>query len=161
MRCKAVEAILDDARLESLSGPIREHLSGCAACRDRWRDLQLLRAGFAALAQDPPPQASFGFGARLIRRLELVRDPGSAAAEFFERAGQRFVLAGLFLALLFILALALPSSGPLRGPATAEVYLAQPEPGAQRETPILGDEFSDTNVAKPVDLTDGSNLKSK
>ncbi len=161
MRCKDVEAILDEARPKTLSEPIREHLTGCAACRDLWRDLRLLRAGFAALAQDPAPQVSLGFGARLIRRLEFVRNPGCAATEFFERVGRRFVLAGLLLAMLFILALALPSSGPFRGPAMAEVYLAQPEPGTQREAPILGDEFSDANEATPVNLSNRSNIKSK
>src|SRR5579859_146796 len=156
MRCKDVEIILEEAKPKSLSEPVREHLSDCNSCRGMWRDLLLLRAGFAALAEDPAPQASLGFGARLIRRLEFVQDPGSAAAEFFERVGRRFVLAGLLLAMLFILALVLPSSGPLRGPATAEVYLAQPEPSTQREAPILGDEFSDSNDITPVDLTNGS-----
>lgn len=159
MRCKEVEAILEEAGQKLLSEPIREHLSGCSACRGMWRDLLLLRSGFAALAEDPAPQASHGFGARLIRRLEFVHDPGSAAAEFFERVGRRFVLAGLLLAMLFILALVLPSSGPLRGPATAEVYLAQPEPGTQREAPILGDEFSDSNETTPVDLSNGSSKR--
>jgi len=119
----------------------------------------MLRAGLAALSQEPVPQPSLGFGARLIRRLESVRGPGSAAAEFFERVGRRFVLAGLLLAMLFVLALALPSSGPFRGPATAEVYLAQPEPGAQRESTILGDEFSDTSEATAGDLNMRSNKR--
>jgi len=78
---------------------------------------------------------------------------------FFERAGRRFVLAGMLLALLFILALALPSTGPFRGPATAEVYLAQPEPGAQRENAILGDEYSDANEATSGDLNMRSNKR--
>lgn len=156
MRCKDVETILGEAKPKSLSEPVREHLLGCNSCRGIWRDWLLLRAGFVALAEDPAPQASLGFGVRLIRRLEFAQDPGSAAAEFFERVGRRFVLAGLLLAMLFILALVLPSSGPLRGPATAEVYLAQPEPSTQREGPILGDEFSDSNEITPVDSTNGS-----
>ncbi|HEV2232070.1 MAG TPA: hypothetical protein VGV68_01550 [Terriglobia bacterium] len=156
MRCKDVETILGEAKPKSLPEPVREHLLGCNSCRGIWRDWLLLRAGFVALAEDPAPQASLGFGVRLIRRLEFVQDPGSAAAEFFERVGRRFVLAGLLLAMLFILALVLPSSGPLRGPATAEVYLAQPEPSTQREGPILGDEFSDSNEITPVDSTNGS-----
>lgn len=156
MRCRDVETILGEAKPKSLSEPVREHLLGCNSCRGIWRDWLLLRAGFVALAEDPAPQASLGFGVRLIRRLEFVQDPGSAAAEFFERVGRRFVLAGLLLAMLFILALVLPSSGPLRGPATAEVYLAQPEPSTQREGPILGDEFSDSNEITPVDSTNGS-----
>src|SRR5579859_2752250 len=159
MRCKNVQAIMTEAGTNSLAEPIREHLSGCDSCRGMWRDLLLLHAGFTALAGDPPPQPSHGFGSRLIRRLEFVRDPGGAAAEFFERVGRRFVLAGLLLAMLFILALVLPSSGPLRGPATAEVYLAQPEPGTQREVPILGDEFSDSNDSTLVDSTNGSSRK--
>ena len=123
------------------------------------RDLQLLRAGFAAIAEEPVTQASVGFGARLIRQMEFVRGPGNATAEFFERVGRRFVLAGLLLAMLFVLALALPSTGPFRGPATSEVYLAQPEPGTQREAPILGDEFSDSNETTPVDPANGSNKR--
>ena len=159
MRCKDIESILEEPGSKSLSQPMREHLSGCASCRGMWSDLQLLRAGFAALAEDSPPQTSLGFGARVIRRLESVRGTGNAAAEFFERTGRRFVLAGMLLALLFILALALPSSGPFRGPATAEVYLAQPEPGTQRESAILGDEFSDTNEAPSGELNMRSNKR--
>ena len=159
MRCKDIECFLEEAGSKPLSQPMREHLSGCASCRGMWNDWQLLRAGFVALAEELPPQTSLGFGARVIRRLESVRGTGNAAAEFFERAGRRFVLAGMLLALLFILALALPSAGPFRGPATAEVYLAQPEPGAQRENAILGDEYSDTNEATSGDLNMRSNKR--
>jgi hypothetical protein len=50
------------------------------------------------------------------------------------------------------LALALPSSGPLRGPTTAELYLAQSESEVVTagNDPILTGEFPENNGAAPV-----------
>lgn len=162
MRCKDVKAILDAAPESPLSAPIQEHLSACAECREMRKDLWLMRAGFQALAQEPPPEASFGFSARVVRRLGAAAvDSGSATADFIERIGRRFVLAGLLVTMCLLLAFSLPSSGPLRGPAPDEPYLAQGEPAAPGEVNYLADEFGDARDATPVNTSQGSGQTQK
>ena len=70
--------------------------------------------------------------------------------EFLERAGRRVVYATCVLALTLLLALALPSSGPLRGPTTAELYLAQSEEVTAGSIPIFTGELPSNNGATPV-----------
>ena len=53
----------------------------------------------------------------------------------------QFVYATLVLALATLLALLLPSSGPLRGPTTAELYAAGPEAVTLGNDPIFPDEL--------------------
>ncbi|HEV2351205.1 MAG TPA: hypothetical protein VG028_15310 [Terriglobia bacterium] len=161
MRCKDVKAILEVTPEGLLPAPIQEHLSACADCREVRRDQGLVRAGFRFLAQEPPPQASFGFSARVIRRLGSAVDSGGATAEFIERIGRRFVLAGLLLTMTLLLAFALPSSGPLRGPAPDEPYITQNEANAPGEVTYLADEFGDTHDAIPVGLSKGSGQTKK
>jgi hypothetical protein len=85
-----------------------------------------------------------GFAERLVRQLgELGRAP--SVAEFFERVGRRFVYATLALTFLTLLALALPSTGPVRGLSAAdmpaqEAALAYSDPVAEnglQESPEL------------------------
>jgi len=162
MRCKEVEAILDSVSEGELSAPVQEHLSACADCQAMRRDLWLMRAGFRALAQEPPPEASFGFSTRVIRRLgSVVESGGSATAEFIERIGRRFVLAGLLVTMSLLLALVLPSSGPLRGPSPDEPYIAQGDAIAPAEVNYLADEFADTHDATPANLPQGSGQTTK
>lgn len=160
MRCKDVKVILEAAE-GSLSAPVQEHLSACADCREMRRGLWLMRAGFQALAQEPPPEASFGFSARVVRRLGAVVDSGSATAEFIERIGRRFVLAGLLVTMTLLLAFALPSSGPLRGPAPDEPYISQTEASVPGEGTYLADEFGDSRDAASLKLSQGSGQKQK
>ncbi len=69
--------------------------------------------GFSLLRQEEAPAPSLGFAERLVRQLgEMSRVP--SMADFFERVGRRFVYATLALTLLALLALALPSTGPVR-----------------------------------------------
>jgi hypothetical protein len=150
MRCKEVEAILDAAPEGELSAPVQEHLSACADCQAMRKDLWLMRAGFRTLAQEAPPEASFGFSTRVIRRLGAAVESGSATAEFIERIGRRFVLAGLLITMSLLLAFALPSSGPLRSPAPDEPYFAQGDAAAPSEVNYLADEFADTHNTAPA-----------
>lgn len=152
MRCEEVRESLEEARVEHVPAPIREHLASCKGCEDYARDWRLLRAGWRALAEEPVQKASLGFVARLARRLEEAAETSSAAQEFLERAGRRVVYATVLLALIVLLILVLPSSGPLRGPATAELYLAEPGVIAARSDPIFTDEFPDNYPRAPVSL---------
>lgn len=159
MRCKDVEAILYDIENESHSESALEHVRGCTRCRNTWKELRLLRAGFNVMARDPVPEAMLGFSARVLRRLDSAVDANRSAAEFVERVGRRFVLASLLLTMSFLLALALPSSGPLRGPSRDEPYISQPEQNLSTEATVLGDDYSDSRNVNPANSTSGSEQK--
>jgi hypothetical protein len=161
MRCKDVIEILGEAQTGRFSPAIEEHLSDCASCQDAWKDLRLLRAGLRALAQEQPPEASIGFAMRVVRRLEESLDSRGRAAEFLEKVGRRFVFATSMLTLFMLLGLVLPSSGPFRGPASDEPYLAQPEPRMQSEGFALAYETADTRDTTPLKSTNGSDQKQK
>jgi anti-sigma factor RsiW len=148
MRCEEVRKIFAEDWPEETPAAVREHLAGCPACDGLARDHRLVRAGFHALAAEPAPEPSWGFSTRLLRRLE--ESPAQEGAEFLERVGRRVVYATFVLALTLLLALALPSSGPLRGPATAELYLAQSEIVTGGNDPIFAGELPENNGATLV-----------
>jgi hypothetical protein len=150
MRCEEVRKIIAEDWPEETPAAVREHLAGCPVCDGLARDHRLVRAGFHALAAEPAPEPSWGFSTRLLRRLQ--ESPEREGAEFLERVGRRVVYASFVLALTLLLALALPSSGPLRGPTTAELYLAQSESEVVTagNDPILTGEFPENNGAVPV-----------
>lgn len=161
MVCKDVEEILAETGPEGFPPPLREHVAGCPGCGVLVRDWRLVRAGFLALAQEPAPEASWGFAARLVRRLQEARVRGGMAADFFERAGRRVVFATLLLALTALIGLALPSSGPLRGPATPEAYLAPPENTVAENEILRSYDPEGVRDAIPVDVTDSGEQKQK
>ena len=140
MRCEEVRNTLLEAWPEEGAEIVRTHLAACPACRLYARDLALMRAGFEALAQEPAPKPSWGFTERLLRRLEAAPETAGFAEEFFERVGRRVVYAAGLLALMLLLGLALPSSGPLRGPTAGELYAAQVEATAAGNNSMFADE---------------------
>jgi len=161
MGCKEVVAILDASPGDTLPEPVTAHLSACPACAEAWKDLRLLRTGFTTLAKDQAPEPTLGFGARVVRRLDDVLDSRGVAAEFFERIGRRFVLASLLLAMSLLLGLILPASGPFRGPAADEPYLAQTDTRTRADASPLGVEFVDAQDAAPSSSSRGSEQKQK
>lgn len=142
MRCEETREALEEARTKEPCGLAREHLASCTACQAYAREWRLVGMGFRALAEERVPEPSVGFAARVVRRLEEATQPASFGEEFVELAGRRVVFACLLLALAFLMALVLPSSGPLRGPATADVSWAQAEVTAGENNPIFADDFS-------------------
>jgi len=156
MRCEEVRETLPDSAGE-FSPQVNEHLARCPACQAYARDWRLVRAGFQALAQEPVPEASLGFAERLLRQLADPTSQRRFGEEFLERVGRRFVCASSLVTLLLLLGLLLPSSGPLRGPATADLYIAQPETTLLRNDPMLADDFSENpEVAPVIPVTNGS-----
>ncbi len=156
MRCKEVQEGLEESRTETLPVPILEHLAKCSACQAHAQDWRLLRAGFRALAEEQAPAASLGFEVRLVRRLEEATEEENAGAEFLERVGRRVVYASSLLALLALLALALPASGPLRGPATADLLLALPEAALHSSDAVFAEELAETPRPAPTNSDDGA-----
>lgn len=82
--------------------------------------------GFRLLAQDAGPEPSWGFSGRVVRRLNELAEAERGAAALIERAGRRVVWATLALTLTAVLALVVPSSGPVRAASEPEYLLAQP-----------------------------------
>ena len=69
MRCDDVQEKIVDGQPEAL---IREHLAACAECRAFARDWQQLQAGLRSLSGETAPEPSWGFAARVLRRIDAV-----------------------------------------------------------------------------------------
>jgi anti-sigma factor RsiW len=149
MRCDVVRRMIE----EELEKPakVQEHLASCPACMEYVRQWELLRSGFAALGKEEPPEPSLGFSERLVRRLQEARDSRSGQ-QFILRAGRRMVYATLLVAVMLILGLVLPSSGPLRTPRAAESVLSQPQLASMSSDQIMGIDDSSTSIAVPANL---------
>jgi len=143
MDCKANRELIGERWGEELPAEAREHLSKCAGCEAYWRDARFLQAGFHALAEETPPEASYGFAARLVRRLQQWEATG-ARSEFFETVGRRFVYATLALTLALLLSLALPSTGPVRGVAGAD-FLGLRSRNQATQPDVVGGEVGETH----------------
>lgn len=153
MRCEEVREYVEELGTVSLPDGVRQHAAACPACKEYLGDQRLVSAGLRSLAEEAAPELSVGFAVRVLRRLET----GRSREEFLERAGRRFVYASLVLALTLLLALLVPISGPLRAPATADSYLAEPEAFNSVGDPVLsGDPASQVPpLAQPAVLREG------
>lgn len=147
MRCEEARAAMIEG--ESGEGPstLRAHVAVCASCQAYARDLEGLRTGFRALAAQSATEPSWGFAARVLRRLDEVEE-SSRGADFLEQVGRRVVYAAGLLTLLLLLALGLPASGPLRGPTTTELYWAQADTTTFTSDAIFPDEPLDSRELK-------------
>jgi len=143
MDCKAIRDLIAERWGEELPAEVREHLSKCAGCEAYWLNARFLQAGFYALAEETPPEASFGFASRLVRRLQEWGATG-ARSEFFETVGRRFVYATLALTLALLLSLALPSTGPVRGVAGAD-FLGFESRNQASQPDVVGGEIGDAH----------------
>jgi hypothetical protein len=139
MRCEDARTMLVEAEGGERSAALREHVAACPTCQAYANDLEGLRVGFRALAAQAPPEPSWGFAARLVRRLAELEER-RRSVDFWEQVGRRVVYAAGFLTLLLLLALVLPASGPLRGPTTSELYWAQSDTAGFTNYSILADE---------------------
>jgi hypothetical protein len=126
MHCDDFRERLDSLWDSEALPEVGQHLAQCAACTRYARDLALVRAGFRVLKREPVPEPSLGFRERLVRQLgELTGQP--SVGEFFEQIGLRFVYTTLVLTFLTLLALVLPSTGPLRGQSTTDLLMPAQE----------------------------------
>jgi hypothetical protein len=135
MHCDDIRDQLDKLWDGQALGEIRQHLASCAACSSYHRDLRLVRAGFSLLRQEETPAPSLGFAQRLVRQLTEVSKVPSVA-DFFERVGRRFVYATLALTLLAILALAVPSTGPVRALTVSDIQVPAQEASLANSDPM-------------------------
>jgi hypothetical protein len=129
---------------------IREHLSACVSCRAYHRDLRLVRAGLRLWRQEEPPAPSLGFAERLVRQLgEMSKTP--SVADFFERVGRRFVYATLAVTLLALLALAVPSTGPLQALTAYDIQGPIQEASLAYSDPIGESGLQESTNPAPVE----------
>ncbi len=153
MRCEDVREQIDALWEEELTAEVRQHLAACGACEGYARDARVVRDGLRVLAEDAPPEASLGFAMRLLRQLDTPSQEETAA--FLERVGKRFVYAAALLTLGLLLALALPASGPVRGPLP-DALMAQPEIVSARPDPLGGSDAQDLRDILPPAPNDAS-----
>ena len=151
MRCDDIRERLDILWQGEQPAEVGEHLTRCAPCSRYLRDLRLVRSGFFLLKREEIPEASLGFAQRLVRQLgEASKAP--CVADFFERAGKRFVYATLALTLLVLLGLALPSTGPMRGLAAADLQLPAQEASLSYSDPMGESGVLESPDVAPVEV---------
>ena len=135
MRCDDIRNRLDALWDGEDPVEIREHLAACRACTTFRHDLRLVRAGMTLWKLDDGPAPSLGFASRLARQLgDLGRVP--RVAEFFERVGRRFVYAAATVTLLALLALSVPSTGPLQSLSATDIQVPAQEASLSYADPI-------------------------
>ncbi len=146
MNCDYLRERLDNLWEGAESAEVTRHLAECPSCAREYRDLRVVGAGFRLMKREAEPEPSIGFAERLVRQLgELSKAP--SVAEFFERAGRRFVYATVVLTFLALLAIVLPATGPVRGLSIADIQLSGPE--AQMAN---ADPFGESSLQDAPDL---------
>ncbi|HTV56115.1 MAG TPA: hypothetical protein VMI06_14525 [Terriglobia bacterium] len=141
MRCSEIRENLEPENDGHSKPFVREHLAVCSHCRSYAADLSKLAAGMKLLAEDRVPEPSIGFHTRVLRRLEQ-----ESGRDFLERAGRRVVYATLIVVLFLLLAMIVPSSGPVRRSPSLETYWPQQETVAEGNYQIPMESLS----AEPV-----------
>lgn len=132
MRCEEIRGLVWEAAGAELAEPVKQHLAACSGCQAYVAGFPGVQRGLRALAVEEPPEPSWGFSARVLRRLR--EEAGNGGSEFLERAGRRVILATLALVFALILATILPSSGPVRHQTTA--YWPQTESASVVSYPV-------------------------
>ena len=152
MRCDQVRQTLEDGG-ESYPALVLDHLRQCPWCAAYERDWRWVRTGMAALAREAAPEPSWGFASRVLRRLDEGQFPLRLVDDFFETAGRRVVYFTFLLAMVLLLAIALPSSGPVRGRRVRDVSWPQTELVATRDYPIPPGELPGVGLSLISDST--------
>ena len=144
MRCDEIRQIVLEEEEGMPPAALQDHLRTCASCASYLDQWERLRAGLRRLAEQPAPEPSLGFARRVVRAVE---DP-SLAGRWLDwslvLAGRRFVYAALTAALLLVLGLLVPASGPVRSRSEA-TDVAQPEAVAAQNYPIFSGRLMDND----------------
>jgi anti-sigma factor RsiW len=148
MRCEEFRQTIEETRNREASAALREHLGQCAACAEYARDWRTVRAGLDLLSAEPAPEPRLGFAARVLKRLEESTRTLTSREELLERAGRRMVYATLFVVLALVLALVVPTSGPVRAHASAELFPMEPAVMVENN-PILIDDSAANLLPAP------------
>lgn len=157
MRCEAVRQIVEDG-LKRLPA-VEVHIKSCSACREYVRQWEMIRAGLVELRGEEPPEPSIGFTTRVMRKLENSSAELPFGQQFIDQIGRRVVYATLMVALMLVLILALPSSGPLRSTGISESILVQAQVATLSNEQVLGVDGlddSDSSDSSPAPAPSGS-----
>lgn len=150
MKCDDVRTILEETGVRAAPEGVLAHVSSCALCAAWLKDWRTMTEGFRLLAQDAGPEPSWGFAERVVRRLDDSADPWRGAMDLFERAGRRVVWATLALTLTAVLALIVPSSGPVRAANEPEYLLVQPQGASSQNEQLLDVDNVDDTAYQPA-----------
>ena len=152
MHCDDIQNRLDDLWEGEEPAEVRQHLTHCEGCARYHRDLRLVRAGFHLWKREEAIEPSLGFAERLVRQLgEMSKAP--SVVDFFERVGRRFVYATLVLTFLALLALALPSTGPVRGLSANDIQISAQEASLAYSDPMGEASLQESPDSAPVEAT--------
>lgn len=151
MRCDAARQVLE----EGLERPpaVQVHVNSCSDCKEYLRHWEMLHSGLVALQEEIPPEPTIGFTTRLMRRLENAPVDLRFGQQFVDQIGRRVVYASLMVALMLMMLLMLPSSGPYRSPGISESVLVRAQVAALSNEQVLGvdgvDNGDPADVATP------------
>lgn len=146
MRCEQAREMAWDAGAEGLPDSAKQHMESCAACRFYAGHLATARAGFRSLGREEAPDPSWGFSARVLRRLNEEIPSRRAAPEILESAGRHVILATLVLVFALLLVMIVPASGPVRRQPSLNTYWSQAETATTTEVSYS----TDWNSVPPV-----------
>ena len=155
MRCETVRQIVE----EGVNGlpAVEAHVESCSGCKEYLRRWEILRAGLVALRAEEAPEASLGFTTRVMRRIE--HSPAELGQQFIDQVGRQVVYATLMVALMLLLVLVLPSSGPYRSSGVSESVLVEAQAATLSTEQILGVDGMDNGdqaVSSPSANTGGN-----
>jgi anti-sigma factor RsiW len=143
MGCRQLrKALLED---EIKPPTMQEHLRTCASCAAYVHQWEELRAGLRRVAEQESPEPSLGFAHRVVRKAQEPSLTERLSDLPLVRAGRRFVYAALMAALLLVLGILVPASGPVRSPS-ADIEAAQPETVAAQNYPIFSGRLMENDV---------------
>jgi len=143
MGCRQLRKALLEAEIKPAA--MQEHLRTCGSCAAYVKQWEELRAGLRRVAEQPPPEPSLGFAQRVVRKAQEPSFAGALADLSLVRAGRRFVYAALTAALLLVLGMLVPASGPVRSPS-ADIEAAQPETVAAQNYPVFSGRLVENDV---------------
>ena len=163
MRCDAVRQVLEEG--VERQPAVQVHLDSCTACKEYLQHWEMLHSGLVALRNEIPPEPSIGFTTRLMRRLENAPVDLRFGQQFVDQIGRRVVYASLMVALMLMMLLMLPSSGPYRSSGISESVLVRAQVASLSNEQILGvdgvDNGDQTDVAAPPANSDAGARGSK
>jgi len=155
MKCEEFRETIEEIRNRRASAALREHFGQCAACAEYARDWQTVRAGLALLSVEQAPEPMLGFAARVLRRLDEATGALPSREELLERAGRRMVYATLLVVLALVLALVVPTAGPVRAQASAELFPMEPAVVVENNPTLIDDSAANPPLAPSVPAENG------
>jgi anti-sigma factor RsiW len=136
MRCDAVRQIVEEGMTKTPG--VEVHMESCPGCKEYLGKWETLRTALVALRAEELPGPTFGFTARLMRRLENAPAEYPFGQQLIDQIARRAVYATLMVAFMLGLLLALPSSGPLRSSGISESILVQNQVARLANEQVLG-----------------------